>query len=152
MKNTVNTWRSAQCRPVTDRSAKFTSSTSPRRMWPDSILRRFATIPNDNQTEGEYHAPYNKLFHTIFTVDSDFSIAPQYLLNHTLDTDDPTMTFRVDLVDKPLLILHLKSPGDIALPARRQAADDQIRSHMVDIIGQSSSCTITCNSIPHCYI
>jgi len=111
-------------------------------MWPDSILRRFATIPSDNPTEGEYHGPYNKLFHIVFGVDSDFAILPQYLLNHTLDTDDPTMTFRVDLVVKPLLILHLKSPGDIALPSRRQAADDQIRSHMVDIIGQSSSCTI----------
>ena len=104
-------------------------------MWPDNILRRFATIPSDNQTEGEYHGPYNKLFHTIFTVDSEFAILPQYLQN-TLDTDDPTMTFQVILGDlKPLLILHLKSPGEIAIPSRRQAADDQIRSHMVDIIG-----------------
>ena len=104
-------------------------------MWPDNILRRFATIPSDNQTEGEYRGPYNKLFHTIFTVDSEFAILPQYLQN-TLDIDDPAMTFQVILGDlKPLLILHLKSPGEIVLPSRRQAADDQIRSHMADIIG-----------------
>ncbi|KIK03612.1 hypothetical protein K443DRAFT_94865, partial [Laccaria amethystina LaAM-08-1] len=82
----------------------------------------------------------NTLFNTVFTLDSDFAILPHYFRN-TLETNDPTMTFKVTLVDNfnPLLILHLKSPGGIALPSRRQAADDQIRSHMV---AESAKCPI----------
>ena len=44
------------------------------RMWPDKVLRQFATVP-DKPSEGVYHAPYNKLLSTLFPPDAGLAVA-----------------------------------------------------------------------------
>ena len=135
----VSTWSSNGVRhPLTnrDQSGVLPPPTYVARQHPQAIHHNSQWQLPTEQRENIMGLTINSSTrYWFFTVDSEFAILPQYLQN-TLDTDDPTMTFQVVLSDlKPLLILHLKSPGEIALPSRRQAADDQIKSHMVNIIG-----------------
>lgn len=45
--------------------------------------------------------------------------------------------YDVVLVDKPVLILTIRSPGDLLNPSTRSAADLQIRTRMMDLSGES---------------
>lgn len=102
-------------------------------MWPDKVLRQFATVPQ-NPSEGDFHAPYNKLLYTLFPCDSDFVVVPQYLPD-SRNAADFIVMFEVLLVNRPVLILELKPPSHLAILSKRQAADDQIRMRMGDLVG-----------------
>lgn len=106
-------------------------------MWPESILRQFATVPpaNSTENESEFHPPYNKLLNTLFPVDSDFVVAPLYLQ----DPRNPgyfIFLYEIHLVDKPVLILMLKPPAHLNVLSKRKAADKQIRTRMGDLFGK----------------
>ena len=103
-------------------------------MWPEKVLRQFATVP-PNPTESEFQAPYNKLLNTLFPVDSGFVVVPQYLPDSRNATDFIVM-YEILLVDKPVFVLELKPPSHLKTLSKRQAADEQIRMRMGDLVGQ----------------
>ncbi|KAF9648959.1 hypothetical protein BDM02DRAFT_3143411 [Thelephora ganbajun] len=103
-------------------------------MWPNKVLRQFATIPT-NPSESDYHGSYNKLLNTLFPVDSDFVVVPQYLPD-ARNAADFIVMFEVLLINKPVLILDLKPPSHLDLLSKRQLADEQIRSRMGDLVSK----------------
>ncbi|KZS99828.1 uncharacterized protein LAESUDRAFT_816829 [Laetiporus sulphureus 93-53] len=43
--------------------------------------------------------------------------------------------FEIQLLNRPVLILELKSPSHLRMQSKREKADDQIRSRMFDVVG-----------------
>ena len=103
-------------------------------MWPDKVLRQFATVPA-NPSEGDYHAPYNKLLHTLFPTDTDFVVSPQFIPD-SRGSADVIVMFEVLYQNLPVLILELNPPGHLSLVSKRRAADLQIRSRFTDAVGE----------------
>ncbi|KAF9651972.1 hypothetical protein BDM02DRAFT_3153944 [Thelephora ganbajun] len=101
-------------------------------MWPDKVLRQFATVP-PNPSKSDYNGPYNKLLNTLFPIDSDFVVVPQYLPD-ARNAVDFIVTFEVLLINKPVLILELRPPSHLDFLSKRQVADEQIRSRMGDLV------------------
>ena len=102
-------------------------------MWPDTILRQFATVP-PNPSVNDYRGPYNKLLYTLFPAETDFAVVPV----HLPDLRRPTEyidAFEIYLVDRPVLILTLKPPSHLSVPSKRQAADEQVRVRMAEVTG-----------------
>jgi hypothetical protein len=108
--------------------------------WPPKVLAGFTKLSNlsDPPSEADYHGPYNKLLYTLFPAETDFTVVPQYLPGSSESADFIVM-FEVLLVDKPVLILEPKLPGQLRYPSTREAADLQVRSRMRDLAGQSCS-------------
>jgi len=101
-------------------------------VWPDKVIHQFQTVPANPQ-ECDYYGPYNKLLHTLFPADSDYTVIPQYLEPHLSESPDWIMIFEVFLVNQPILILELKKPADLDLVSARELADSQIRRRMGDL-------------------
>ncbi|CAA7260940.1 unnamed protein product [Cyclocybe aegerita] len=106
-------------------------------MCPTSTRFIRRTIPfqivTSNPSESEYNGPYNKLLYTLFPADSDFVVVPLNLL-HPRNPADFISTFEVLLLKIPVLVLQLKPPSHLNVPSKHQAADEQIRSHMGDLV------------------
>lgn len=103
--------------------------------WPEKVLRQFRAIPA-NPAERDFHGPYNKLLYTLFPADSDFTVVPRYLEHNSPKTSDFIVTFEVSIDNKPIFILELKSPADLAWISTRQSADDQVRARMGDLASE----------------
>jgi hypothetical protein len=85
--------------------------------------------------ESDFHGPYNKLLHTFFPPDSDFTVVPQYLKASSRDVADFIVCFEIHLKNLPVLIVELKDPSAILQISTRREADDQIRRRMGDLAG-----------------
>ncbi|KAI8996271.1 hypothetical protein BD414DRAFT_409153, partial [Trametes punicea] len=101
---------------------------------PDKIVRQFATVP-PSPSESAYLGPDNKLLYHFFPSDTDFVVVPQYLPDPR-NAADFTVMFEILLVNRPVLILGLKPPSHLELLSKRQAADEQIRCRMGDLVGK----------------
>ena len=110
--------------------------------WPVPVRRQFEKLP-PNPSKADFHGPYNKLLHTVFPVDTKFTVTlvPQYC-PQSRDSAIFIVTFEVMHEDKTVFILDVKPPGDRALPSRRAAADRQVREHIADATGPS--CSLRC--------
>ena len=97
-----------------------------------------------NALENQLHPPYSKLLNTLFHPDSDFVVGPLFL-SDPQNTDD-FILYEIRLVDKPVLILVVKPPSHLGISSKRQLADGQIRRHMRDVAGQSSTRVLLASS------
>jgi hypothetical protein len=105
--------------------------------WSPKVLASFTKIP-DAPSEADFRGPYNKLLHTLFPAESDYTVVPQYLPG-AREAADFIVMFEVLHIDKPVLILEPKAPGQLRCPSTRKAADMQVRFRMTDLAGQSCS-------------
>jgi len=99
--------------------------------WPDKVLRQFQTTPPDSNLENAFHGAYNKL---LYTADADFIVVPQYLKPDSSKSSDYIVTFEIFLVNRPVFILELKMSIDLTKKSSRQAADEQIRERLGDLV------------------
>ncbi|KAK0211988.1 hypothetical protein IW262DRAFT_1412865 [Armillaria fumosa] len=96
-------------------------------------MKRFSTIP-PNARGNNFFGPYNKLLHSLFPADSDYTVAPQlHSLLNSCDSADFIIEFEVLLEDKPMLLLQIEEPRKAVLNSAREVADDQIRKRMRDL-------------------
>ena len=101
--------------------------------WPAKITKRFSTIP-PNPRENDFYAPYNKLLYTLFSADSDHTVAPQsYSVLDSRDSVNFIIEFEIHLEDKPVFFVEMKEPRNIALKSARDEADKQMRKRMGDL-------------------
>ncbi|KAF8438583.1 hypothetical protein L210DRAFT_3544458 [Boletus edulis BED1] len=101
--------------------------------WPEKVIRH------------DFHGAYNKLLHTLFPPDTNFTVVPQYLKPASSKSDDCIFTFEILLENRPVFILELKNPADLRFISSRQAADVQIRERLGDLAGQLWT-RLRCNS------
>jgi hypothetical protein len=100
------------------------------KMWPDPVLREFQMVPA-NPLGSEFHGPYNKLLNVLFPPESEYAVAPRKFKPGTIRSPRRVLTFDITFrVDKLVLILQLKNPGNLDLASSRELADSQIRQHM----------------------
>lgn len=114
-------------------SATTASSLAMGAVWPEKVLRQFQTILL-NPLGADFHGAYNKLLNTLFPPDSDFTVVPQYLKPSSTLTSESIVTFEIFLENRPVLMLELKTPGDLNYVSTRETADSQIRQRMVDLV------------------
>ena len=101
---------------------------------PTPARRAFGTVP-PNPSRSDFHGPYNKLLCTLFSQPcSDFLVDWRRSCDESMEF---IVTFQVGLENKTVFILTIRSPGDLASPSRRAAADRQMRECMLDVIGSS---------------
>ena len=106
-------------------------------MWPAKVQRQIdiAQAAGNDALENLLHAPYNKLLNTLFPVDTDFTVIPNFQeINSTKDADY-LVTFEIFLENLPVFVLGLKREKDFSVRSRRSAADDQLRGRLGDLIG-----------------
>jgi len=104
-------------------------------MWPNKVLLRFQGVPPIPK-ESDFYGPYNKLLHSLFPWDSDFTVSPQYEPDSSQDSIDFIVGFQIEFMDWPVLILELKRPSTILHTSTRGEADDQIRERMEQLVAQ----------------
>ncbi|KDQ21955.1 hypothetical protein BOTBODRAFT_141966 [Botryobasidium botryosum FD-172 SS1] len=95
-------------------------------MWPEKVLRQFATIPQSS-SESDYQGPYNKLLYTLFFADSDFVAVFRIPTSY-----DFIAMFEIWPVNRPVFILELKPLSHLTVPSKPRAADKQIRTRLSD--------------------
>lgn len=88
--------------------------------------------------ENVLHAPYNKLLNTLFPVDTDFTVIPNFQeINSTKGASDYLVTFELFLENQPVFVLELKREKDFSVRSKRTTADDQLRGRLGDLIGDA---------------
>jgi len=98
--------------------------------WPHHVVKRFQTVP-PNPRENDFYAPYNKLLHTLFPPDSEFTVAPErYPFSQSHDSI--AFEYTIYFGGGPVLLVQMKEPGRIYLPSAREEADKQARFRLLD--------------------
>lgn len=109
-------------------------------MWPDKIIRQFATVPA-NPSEVDFHGPYNKLLNTLFPADTDFVVVLRYYTPPDgRCAADAVFMFEILLDTKPVLILQLVPPQHLEYISKRRAADEWLRVRMADLRCERHPC------------
>ncbi|KAK7016518.1 hypothetical protein R3P38DRAFT_3321037 [Favolaschia claudopus] len=104
-------------------------------MWPEKVQRQFEIAQAGNSAlENVLHAPYNKLLNTLFPVDTDFTVIPNFQEISSTKSADYLVTFEIFLENKPVFVLELKREKDFLVRSKRTAADDQLRGRLGDLI------------------
>ena len=110
-------------------------------MWPATVQRQFeiAQGVGNDALENVWHAPYNKLLNTLFPVDTDFTVIPNFQKIYSIKGVDYLVTFEIFLENQPVFVLVLKQKVDFSVRSNRKAADDQLRNRLGDLIGNAFS-------------
>jgi hypothetical protein len=127
-------------RKATAASFSSTSHTSLlTTMWPVKVQRQFdiAQAAGNDALENVLHAPYNKLLNTLFPVDTDFTVIPNFQEINSTKGADYLVTFEIFLENRPVFVLGLKREKDFSVRSKRTAADDQLRGRLGDLIGNA---------------
>ncbi|KAF8556302.1 hypothetical protein OG21DRAFT_1483220 [Imleria badia] len=105
-------------------------------MWPVKVQRQFdiAQAAGNDALENVLHAPYNKLLNTLFPVDTDFTVIPNFQEINSTKGADYLVTFKIFLENRPIFVLQLKREKDFSVRSKRTAADDQLRGRLGDLI------------------
>ena len=113
-------------------------------MWPVQVQRQFeiAQAAGNDALENVLHAPYNKLLNTLFPVDTDFTVIPNFQEIDSTKGADCLMTFEIFLENRPVFVLGLKRDKEFSVRSKRTAADVQLRGRLGDLIG---------NAFPHLF-
>ena len=108
-------------------------------MWPVKVQRQFeiAQAAGNDALENVLHAPYNKLLNTLFPVDTDFTVIPNFQEISLTKGGDYLVTFEIFLENRPVFVLELKREKDFSVKSKRTAADDQLRGRLGDLIGNA---------------
>ena len=108
-------------------------------MWPMNVQRQFeiARAAGNDALENVFHAPYNKLLNTLFPVDTDFTVIPNFQEINSTKGADYLVTFEIFLENRPVFVLQLKREKDFSVRSKRAAADDQLRGRLGDLIGDA---------------
>ena len=108
-------------------------------MWPVNVQRQFeiARAAGNDALENVFHAPYNKLLNTLFPVDTDFAVIPDFQEINSTKGADYLVTFEIFLENRPVFLLQLKREKDFSVRSKRAAADDQLRGRLGDLIGDA---------------
>lgn len=102
-------------------------------VWNKYVVKRFQSIP-PNPRENDFHAPYDKLLNTEFKTDGRFTVAPQaYPQRDTRETIDFFVEYTIEIDDKPVFIVEIKSPSKLTVSSSREEADFQLRRRLIDI-------------------
>ena len=105
-------------------------------MWPVKVQRQFdIAAAGNNALENVLHAPYNKLLNTLFPVDTDFTVIPNFQETNSTNGAEYLVTFEIFLENRPVFLLALKRVRDFSVRSKRKAADDQLRGRLGDLIG-----------------
>jgi hypothetical protein len=108
-------------------------------MWPVKVQRQFdiAQAAGNDALENVLHAPYNKLLNTLFPVDTDFTVIPNFQEIDSTKGADYLVTFEIFLENRPVFVLGLKREKDFSVRSKRTAADNQLRGRLGDLIGNA---------------
>ncbi|KAF8509082.1 hypothetical protein BU17DRAFT_56381 [Hysterangium stoloniferum] len=98
--------------------------------WPPKVISEFKTMPGRPE-ETDLYGPYNKLLCTLFPLDTDFTVVPQYKCKESGKIVDFVVTHK----KKPVFIFELKSPVKLRLISTRGEADDQIQDRVQELSG-----------------
>ena len=108
-------------------------------MWPAKVQRQFdiaQTVGND-ALENVFHAPYSKLLNTLFAVDTDLTVIPNFQEINSAKGAVYLVTFEILLENRPVFVLELKREKDFSTKSKRSAADVQLRERLGDLIGDA---------------
>lgn len=105
----------------------------PTAMWPAKVQRQFlmAQTAGNDALENVFHAPYSKLLNTLFPVNTDFTVVPNF---QEIKGAGYLVTFEIFLENLPVFVLELKPEKEFSSRSRRSAADAQLRERMGDLI------------------
>lgn len=110
--------------------------------WTSKILRNFRMIP-PNPSAADFHGPYNKLLYTLFPMDNNFTVFPQYEPVDPEELESSAVTerffFDVRYDDKPVFILEHKAPQELKYGSVHDSADLRLRWRIEDTRRKSSS-------------
>lgn len=100
-------------------------------MRPPTVVRRFERIAPDTRDYGAY----NKLLSGLFPVESVFTVIPRPY--ERTETTGPYgfITLEVLLQKSPVFLIEVEGPQGISSVSACKTADQQIRRHMWDLIG-----------------
>jgi len=103
------------------------------------VQRQFdiAQAAGNDALENVFHAPYNKLLNTLFPVDTDFTVIPNFQEISSTKDADYLVTFEIFLENRPVFVLGLKREKDLSVRSKRTAANDQLRGRLGDLIGNA---------------
>ncbi|KAF8492422.1 hypothetical protein F5888DRAFT_1619057 [Russula emetica] len=104
-------------------------------MWPAKVQRQFdiAQAAGNDTLENVLHVPYNKLLNTLFPVDTDFTVIPNFQEINSTKGAEYLVTFEHFLKNLPVFVL-LKREKNFSVRSKRTAADDQLRGRLGDLI------------------
>lgn len=110
----------------------------PTTMWPPAVQRQFE-IGDTTFLQNVIHAPSNKVLHTLFPAESNFTVVPNFEERGSYGPEDCFITLEIYADDKPVLIVSLHRERDLKRMSKRAEVDLQMRRRLSDLIGESSS-------------
>ncbi|KIJ48512.1 hypothetical protein M422DRAFT_205623 [Sphaerobolus stellatus SS14] len=85
--------------------------------------------------ESAFYGPYTRLLYTLFSLDSDFEVIPQYkeMLLDSRDSVDFVTVFVVELNRHPVFFIEITPPAALRFESKREDADKQMRLRFRDL-------------------
>ncbi len=97
------------------------------------VMKRFSTIP-PYPHENDFLGPYNKLLHTVFPANSDYTVIPRsYSFSDSHGSANAVFEFEVLFKDKPVFFLQIKGPQSFTVISAREKADEHMRKRTKDL-------------------
>lgn len=125
--------------------------------WSSIVTGLFADSESEERESGIQnlpYGPYNRILFTIFPADSEFIVSPILGKGRIVGSAD----FIISLLQvpprpssswPPVLVLEARPSQDLFFHSRREAADRQMRQHLVDLSGVSSA---RCALVSLCFL
>jgi ubiquitin len=102
--------------------------------YPQYILTKAAEFNNDRETiESKFYPLYDKILNYWFPPADGYDVSPQWSIPDTRKTVDFTITFVIELHQRPLLLVEIKPPSDFLVDSGREAAIIQIMQRLDEI-------------------
>ena len=92
-----------------------------------TVQRRSSSRKSD-ALDNVLHGPYNKPLNTLFPVDTDFMVIPNFQKINSTKGTDYLVTFEIFLENRPVFVLELKREKDFSVRSKRSAANERLIS------------------------
>jgi hypothetical protein len=103
-------------------------------VYPQYILTKAAELNDDDETiETKFYPLYDKILNYWFPANEGYDVCPQWSIPQSRKTVDFTVTFVIELNQRPLLLVEIKPPWDFQLDSGREAAIVQIIQRLDEI-------------------
>lgn len=102
--------------------------------YPQCILTKAGELNNDRETvESKFYPLYDKILNYWFPPADGYDVCPQWTLPDIRKSVDFTITFVIELHQRPLLLVEIRPPSDFHVDSGREAAIIQIRQRLDEI-------------------
>jgi hypothetical protein len=104
--------------------------------WPDYVHRSFNSAilcDHSGTDESVFYGPYTRLLYSLFSVDGEYEVVPQFNSPVLQESIDMVTILVVEANRHPFFFMEIQPPATIPYDSKREEADVQMRRQFRDL-------------------